>query len=33
MNPRAVYVTSRGNGRAVIFWTDDDRQRFLAQFS
>ncbi len=30
----AVYhVTSRGNGRAVIFWSDDDRQRFLAQLA
>ena len=28
--PGAVYhVTSRGNGRAEIFWSDDDRQRFL----
>jgi hypothetical protein len=32
--PDAVYhVTSRGNGRADIFWSDDDRQRFLAQLS
>jgi hypothetical protein len=32
--PDAVYhVTSRGNGRAEIFWTDDDRQRFLGQLS
>ena len=30
----AVYhVTSRGNGRAVIFWSEDDRQRFLAQLA
>jgi len=30
--PDAVYhVASRGNGRAEIFWTDDDRQRFLGQ--
>jgi hypothetical protein len=28
--PNAVYhVTTRGNGRTVIFWTDDDRQRSL----
>ena len=32
--PDAVYhVTSRGNGRAEIFWSDDDRQRFLAQLA
>ena len=32
--PNAVYhVTSRGNARAVIFWSDDDRQRFLAQLA
>jgi hypothetical protein len=32
--PHAVYhVTSRGNGRAEIFWTDDDRQRFRGQLS
>src|SRR5208283_1841744 len=32
--PDAVYhVTSRGNGRAGIFWSDDDRQRFLAQLA
>ncbi len=32
--PDAVYhVTSRGNGRAEIFWTDDNRQRFLGQLS
>ena len=32
--PDAVYhVTSRGNGRADIFWTDDDRQRFLGQLA
>jgi hypothetical protein len=32
--PDAVYhVTSRGNGRAEIFWSDDDRQRFLGQLS
>jgi len=30
--PDALYhVTSRGNGRQQIFWTDDDRQRFLGQ--
>jgi hypothetical protein len=30
--PDAVYhVTSGGNGRAEIFWSDDDRRRFLAQ--
>lgn len=30
--PDAVYhVTSRGNGRAEIFWNDEDRRRFLAQ--
>ena len=32
--PDAVYhVTSRGNGRADIFYSDDDRQRFLAQLA
>jgi len=32
--PDAVYhVTSRGNGRAVIFCCDDDRQRFVAQLA
>jgi hypothetical protein len=32
--PDAVYhVTTRGNGRADIFFSDDDRQRFLAQLS
>ena len=32
--PDAVYhVTSRGNGRADIFHSDDDRQRFLAQLA
>jgi putative transposase len=32
--PDAVYhVTSRGNGRDVIFWSDDDRQRFLGQLA
>jgi REP element-mobilizing transposase RayT len=32
--PDAVYhVTSRGNGRAVIFWSDADRRRFLAQLA
>ena len=32
--PDAVYhVTSRGNGRAVIFWSDADRERFLAQLA
>lgn len=30
--PDAVYhITSRGNGRADIFWNDDDRHRFLDQ--
>lgn len=30
----AVYhVTSRGNGRADIFWSDDDRRRFLTQLA
>jgi len=30
--PDAIYhVTSRGNGRAKIFWTDNDRKRFLRQ--
>jgi len=33
-SPDDVYhVTSRGNGRAEIFWYDDDRQRFLAQLA
>jgi putative transposase len=32
--PDAIYhVTSRGNGRADIFHSDDDRQRFLAQLA
>jgi len=32
--PEALYhVTSRGNGRADIFCSDDDRQRFLAQLA
>jgi len=32
--PDALYhVTSRGNGRATIFFTDDDRARFLAQLT
>ena len=32
--PDAVYhVTSRGNGRADIFWNDDDRQRFVDQLA
>jgi hypothetical protein len=32
--PDAVcHVTSRGNGRAAIFWTADDRQRFLDQLA
>lgn len=30
----AVYhVTSRGNGRANVFWSDDDRQRFIGQLA
>jgi hypothetical protein len=32
--PDALYhVTSRGNGRQQIFWTNDDRQRFVGQLS
>jgi REP element-mobilizing transposase RayT len=32
--PDGLYhVTSRGNGRAAIFWTDDDRLRFLDQLA
>ena len=32
--PDALYhVTSRGNGRADIFHSDDDHQRFLAQLA
>ena len=32
--PDAVYhVTSRGNGRAAIYWSDADRLRFLAQLA
>ena len=32
--PDAIYhVTSRGNGRDVIFWSDDDRTRFLGQLA
>jgi len=32
--PDALYhVTSRGNGRQQIFWTNDDRQRFLGQLA
>ena len=32
--PDALYhVTTRGNGRAQIFFSDDDRQRFLSQLS
>jgi len=32
--PDAVYhVTSRGNGRSVIFWSDADRLRFLGQLA
>jgi putative transposase len=32
--PNALYhVTSRGNGRQEVFWTDEDRQRFLGQLA
>ncbi len=32
--PDAVYhVTSRGNGCDVIFWSDEDRRRFLGQLA
>ena len=32
--PDALYhVTSRGNGRADIFYSDDDRERFLGQLA
>ncbi|MGA2035629.1 MAG: hypothetical protein ABSG68_25555 [Thermoguttaceae bacterium] len=32
--PGALYhVTSRGNGRQQVFWTNDDRQRFLGQLA
>jgi hypothetical protein len=32
--PDALYhVTSRGNGRQQVFWTSDDRQRFLGQLA
>jgi len=32
--PDALYhVTSRGNGRDVIFWSDADRERFLGQLA
>jgi putative transposase len=32
--PDALYhVTSRGNGRQEIFWTDADRERFLGQLA
>ena len=32
--PDALYhVTSRGNGRQQIFWSNDDRQRFLDQLA
>jgi len=32
--PDAVHpVASRGNGRAVIFWSGTDRERFLAQLA
>ena len=32
--PDALYhVTSRGNGRQVIFWSDADRERFLGQLA
>jgi putative transposase len=32
--PHAVYhVTTRGNGRDVIFWSDEDRSRFLGQLA
>jgi len=29
----AYHVISRGNGRAEILWSDDDRQRFLTQLA
>jgi len=32
--PDAVHhVTSCGNGRSVIFWSDADRERFLARLA
>jgi hypothetical protein len=32
--PNAVYhPTSRSKGRGVIFWSEDDRQRFLAELA
>ncbi|MGA2031557.1 MAG: hypothetical protein ABSG68_04825 [Thermoguttaceae bacterium] len=32
--PDALYhVTSRGNGRQQVFWTNDDRQRFPGQLA
>ncbi len=32
--PDALYhVTSRGNGRQAIFWSDEDRQRFVGQLA
>ncbi|MGA2034906.1 MAG: hypothetical protein ABSG68_21870 [Thermoguttaceae bacterium] len=32
--PDALYhVTSRGNGRQQVLWTNDDRQRFLGQLA
>jgi hypothetical protein len=32
--PNGLYhVTSRGNGRAAIFWSDADRERFLSQLA
>jgi hypothetical protein len=32
--PDGLYhATSRGDGRAAIFWTDDDRLRFLSQLA
>ncbi|MFA6135692.1 MAG: hypothetical protein WC869_16920 [Phycisphaerae bacterium] len=32
--PNGLYhVTSRGNGRAAIFWSDADQERFLSQLA